>query len=42
MNFDLDKLKEAVECPTIEIPNTINTFDEFIEWITNTTKENKE
>lgn len=39
MNFDLNKLKEAVESPAVEIPTTINTFDEFVEWITNITEE---
>lgn len=32
-NFDLDRMKKAVEAKSHTMPDTINSFDEFTAWM---------
>ena len=41
INFDLNRMKEAVEAPSVEIPH-FNTSGELREWIMNLTDEDFE
>ena len=34
-NFDLERMKEAVESPVISLPNNIETVEELSEWLNN-------
>jgi hypothetical protein len=33
INFDLDRMKKAVEAESHTMPDTINSFDEFTAWM---------
>lgn len=32
-NFDLDRMKKAVESESRRLPDTINDFEQFVEWM---------
>lgn len=32
-NFDLDKMKKAVDAKSYVVPNTLNNFDDFDAWL---------
>ena len=38
-NYDLERMKEAVESPTIKMPDNIKTAEELNEWLNNTSFE---
>jgi hypothetical protein len=33
INFDLDRMKKAVDAKSYVVPNTLNNFDDFDAWL---------